>query len=284
MAQAASCDRWRRPALRGISLSVCWLERGAMMELDRFWDLIDQARRKIDASKGPEGYPLLDDEDALAEVLATLSPEEIVQFDHRYSERIIAGYNWDLRAALAIIEGGAGDDAFEHFRAELILFGRQIYEAALQDADSLMDAVPLPWGMEGLIYVPAKVYEAKTGKEFPYEDKYEDKSEVPPHPKEPAGLPWKVEDLPARMPRLWAKFHEEESAESEAPSLDVPAGPCVRVIDGHFQSYEGVLAEPDQSTGQVTVILNLFGRPTKVLLERTQIEMATAPDNDSPPT
>jgi hypothetical protein len=32
-----------------------------MMELDRFGDLIEQARQKIEASKGPEGYPLLGD-------------------------------------------------------------------------------------------------------------------------------------------------------------------------------------------------------------------------------
>ena len=251
-----------------------------MMGLDRFWDLIEQARRKTDASKGPEGYPLLDDENALAEVLATLSPEDIVQFDHRYSERIIAGYDWDLWAALAIIEGAYGDDAFEHFRAELILFGRQIYEAALQNADSLTDAGPLPCGMEGLIYVPARVYEAKTGREFPYEEN----GGVPPHPEEPAGLPWQEEDLPARLPRLWGKFHEDESAESGAPSLDAPAGQPIHVIDGHFKNYEGVLAEPDPSTGQVAVILNLFGRPTKVLLERTQIQIAAAPDIDAPPS
>jgi hypothetical protein len=177
-----------------------------MMHLDRFWDLIEQARRKIEASKGPDGYPLLSDTDALAEVLAALSPEEVVQFDHRFEERIIAAYHWDLWAALAIIEGGAGDDAFEHFRAELVLLGREAFEAALQDADSLADLATVPWGMEGLIYVPAKVYRAKTGKEYPYEDD----ADVPPHPDKPGGIPWEEDDLPARLPRLWAAFSDED--------------------------------------------------------------------------
>ena len=180
-----------------------------MMDLDRFWHLIEQARQKIDASQGSQGYPLLSDEDALTEVLATLPPEDIIQFDHRFSERIIAAYHWDLWAALAIIEGGAGDDAFEHFRAELILYGQDAFEAALRDADSLADLGPLPWGMEGLIYVPARVYKAKTALEYPYEDKLD----VPPHPDKPAGVPWEDEDLPARLPRLWSKFHDEDDAD-----------------------------------------------------------------------
>lgn len=239
-----------------------------MMDLDRFWHLIEQARQKIDASRGPQGYPLLSDEDALAEVLATLPPEDIIQFDHRFSERIIAAYHWDLWAALAIIEGGAGDDAFEHFRAELILYGQDAFEAALRDADSLADLGPLPWGMEGLIYVPARVYKAKTALEYPYEDK----PDVPPHPDKPAGVPWEDEDLPARLPRLWDKFRDEDAADSEAPSTVAAAGPRVRVIDGPLQDQEGVLVETDESVGEVTVLMPVFGRPTRVVLKKTQIE------------
>lgn len=178
-----------------------------MMELGRFWALIDQASEKIEASRGPEGHPTLADEDALAEVLATLSPDDIVQFDHRFSERIIAAYHWDLWAALAIIEGGAGDDAFEHFRAELIRYGQKAFETALENADTLADWPTVPWGMEGLIYVPAKVYQAQTGREFPFEEQ----GQVPPHPDKPAGEPWEEDDLPTRLPRLWAEFKDEDA-------------------------------------------------------------------------
>jgi hypothetical protein len=240
-----------------------------MMDLDHFWDLIEQARRTIDASQGPEGNPLLSDEDALGQVLATLTPEEVIQFDHRFTERLYAAYHWDLWAALAVIEGAYGDDAFEHFRAELILLGRGAFEAALRDADSLADAGPLPWGMEGLIYLPARVYEAKSGNEFPYDAKWDEL----PHPDEPAGLPWEDEDLPARLPRLWARFHDGDTAESDAPSVVAPVGPRVRVIDGHLRSHEGVLVGTDESAGEVTVTVSLFGRPTKVVLKKTQIEM-----------
>lgn len=240
-----------------------------MMDLDRFWDVIEQTRQKIDASKGPQSEPLLSDEDALAEVLATLPPEDIIAFEHRFSERIIAAYHWDLWAALAIIEGAAGDDAFEHFRAELILYGREVFEAAQGDADSLADLATLPWGMEGLIYVPARVYAAKTGQEFPYEDE----GDVPPHPDKPAGVPWEEEDLPTRLPRLWASFHDEDTAESAVPSPVAPAGPRVRVIAGQLQNHEGVLVETDESAGEVTVLVPVFGRPTKVVLKKTQIEM-----------
>jgi hypothetical protein len=241
----------------------------AMMDLDRFWDLIEQARLKINASAGPEGYPVLNDCDALAEVLAELSPGDIVQFDQRFSERMLAAYQWDLWAALAIIEGAYGDDSFEHFRAELILLGREAFEAALRDADSLSDRQPLPWGMEGLIYVATRVYRQKTGKEFPYDAE----GDVPSFPDNPAGEPWEEVDLPTRLPRLWATFNDERNAESDLPSPAVPAGPRVRIIDGHLQHQEGVLVGMDEVAGQVTVILPIFGQPTKVLLKRTQIEM-----------
>jgi transcription antitermination factor NusG len=52
-----------------------------------------------------------------------------------------------------------------------------------------------------------------------------------------------------------------------------PAGPRVRVISGHLQNHEGVLVVTDESAGEVTVWLSLFGRPTKVVLKKTHFEM-----------
>jgi transcription antitermination factor NusG len=124
--------------------------------------------------------------------------------------------------------------------------------------------------MEGLIYVPATAYEAKTGKGYPYEEEHD----VLPHPAKPAGVPWEEEDLPTRLPRLWAEFHDGDTTASDAPPPAAPAGPRVRVIDGPLRNQEGVLVETDESAGQVTVMVPLFGRPTKVRLKRTQIEVA----------
>lgn len=241
------------------------------MDVDRFWDLIEQARQRIEASKGSDGREPLDDCEALAEVLEQLEPDEIVQFDHRYSERMLAAYNWDLWAALAVIEGAYGDDSFEHFRAELILLGREAFEAALQDADSLADQKQLPWGMEGLIYVPAKVYEEKAGQEFPYDAG----SEVPPFPAKPAGELWEEADLPSRLPRLWAIFHDEDTTQDAVPEPLTSGGPRVRIIEGPFKSHEGIVVSQEAATGQVIVLIDVFGRARKIDLKTTQIGLLT---------
>jgi hypothetical protein len=92
---------------------------------------------------------------------------------------------------------------FEDFRAELILCGRAAFEAALRDADSLVDLPKAPRGVEGLLSIPANVYEAKAGKPIPERDL------VVPHPSEPAGEPWEETDLPQRLPRFWKRFAAE---------------------------------------------------------------------------
>jgi hypothetical protein len=172
-----------------------------MLDLDRFWILIEQTRQQLRTSVDADRQEAHQECIALAETLYELTPPEIVQFDQRFEERIIAAYHWGLWGALNIFtEGCAGDDRFEHFRAELILCGRQAFEAALDDADSLADLPYLPRGEEGLIAVPLFVYEEKTGTRFP------DYDLVVPHPAEPAGQLWEEADLPRRLPRMWKKY------------------------------------------------------------------------------
>jgi hypothetical protein len=199
-----------------------------------------------------------------------LRPAEIVQFDQRFEERIIAAYHWDLWAALHIFnEGIAGDDRFEHFRAELIFCGREVFEAALTNADSLADLATLPRGAEGLIYVPLNVYKQQTGTTFP------DDRDGPPHPSQPVGQPWQEEDLPQRLPRLWSLYGgEDDDLPEETRSHAVPdEGPRVRVMRGHFENSEGRLIEVDDALDRVIVMLDVFGRPTKVELGKADVEL-----------
>ena len=75
-------------------------------------------------------------------------------------------YNWDLWALAYIAQGGCSDDAFEGFRAWLILQGREIFELALTDIRKIMRKVPAGLGTqaEGLLSVAAIAYERRTGK------------------------------------------------------------------------------------------------------------------------
>ncbi|MEE2639575.1 MAG: transcription termination/antitermination protein NusG [Planctomycetota bacterium] len=49
-------------------------------------------------------------------------------------------------------------------------------------------------------------------------------------------------------------------------------GDQVRVNEGNFQSLEGGVETIDESNGRITVMLNMFGRPTPVQLDHWQVE------------
>ncbi len=66
----------------------------------------------------------------------------------------------------------------------------------------------------------------------------------------------------------------EKEDPAEAPKLRVAyqVGDNIKVKDGTFENFEGVVDAIDYTSGRVTVIINLFGRSTPVELEYWQIE------------
>ncbi len=63
--------------------------------------------------------------------------------------------------------------------------------------------------------------------------------------------------------------------ESEAERIDVPfrVGDSVKVIDGPFTDFQGIVQEVNSEKMKLKVMINIFGRKTPVELEFTQVEV-----------
>ncbi|MBL4883898.1 MAG: transcription termination/antitermination factor NusG [Planctomycetaceae bacterium] len=66
---------------------------------------------------------------------------------------------------------------------------------------------------------------------------------------------------------------EETKEESEAKvKIDLAVGDIVKIGEGTFESFEGSIEAIDLSSGKISVLIEIFGRPTPVELEHWQVE------------
>ncbi len=165
------------------------------MTLDQFWNIVEKVHRAADGDMDRKC-------ELLHAELRQLPLDEVRSFHAHFNECEDRAYSWELWAAAYIIGGGCSDDAFSDFRSTLISMGRQTYERALADPQSLadMDYDAETAQYEGYQYAPITVEkDLGGGRPFPRSR---------PHPVEPSGKPWDEDKVAELYPRLAEKYDD----------------------------------------------------------------------------
>lgn len=172
------------------------------VDIDSFWKLIDRAR----ADAGEDGEVITT---RAAELLAQMSAEEIVAAHGVLRDQMARSYVAPLWAAGYVINGGCSDDGFEYFRGWLVTRGREVFERALVDPDSLADlptvqAAAAAWEdleCELALGIAHIAYQQATGEEYL-----------------PVGS-WHGSSYPALSGDFWFDFEDGDRLERMLPRL-----------------------------------------------------------------
>lgn len=162
---------------------------------------------------------------ALFDLLATLPAAEIADFDNTFEDlRAHADIPGVIAAASLIEHGLHTSDTFDDFRAGLVALGRDVYERALADPDSLAGHPvvreiaaaddPRWFGREDVLFVASQAYAEVTGEDavtfFDFAEALRETPIVHPDPDGELEL-WSIEnqaEIRAKLPQLSEMFLE----------------------------------------------------------------------------
>ncbi len=156
-----------------------------------FWEIIEGAKLGSSSS--------YDRPHSLRAALEKLPPDEIQGFHEAYIAKVDAAYTWSLWGAAYVMNGGCSDDCFDYFRDWLISEGQSVYEAAVENPESLANLEGTDeFELEEFRYVADEVYETKTGRAM--DPNYAE------FPDDPTGEPWDEDAVDKLFPKLAEKY------------------------------------------------------------------------------
>lgn len=81
--------------------------------------------------------------------------------------------------------------------------------------------------------------------------------------------------IPMQEHEIQRMLGREQEKKDEGPlkvKVDFQTGDHVKIKEGAFESFEGTIEAIDDANGKITVLIQIFGRPTPVDLEYWQVE------------
>jgi hypothetical protein len=160
------------------------------MDENGFWKVV---QRVHDESGGDMDRKC----DALRQQVSALPKDDALAFAQHFDAMMDKAYSWLLWGAAYVLNGGCSDDGFTDFRSMLISRGREAFERALSDPDSLAEEVfdESDWLYEGYEYAVTDGVEAAAGHR--------------PHrtmPPQPSGTKWQEDEVYGLFPKLSTKY------------------------------------------------------------------------------
>jgi hypothetical protein len=106
------------------------------MNLDGYWHLVWTARSAVGEQASVDEIA-----DRVVALLVEQGPAEIRDADNHFMTLAAQAYGWPLWGAAYVMNGGCSDDGFDYFLGWLVGQGREVFERAVTDPDSLADVV-----------------------------------------------------------------------------------------------------------------------------------------------
>jgi hypothetical protein len=106
------------------------------MDLEGYWQLVSTAR-----TAAGEPTSVDDVADRVVDLLVDQGASAIRDADTQFMTLAARAYGWPLWGAAYVMNGGCSDDGFDYFLGWLVGQGREVFERAVLDPESLADVV-----------------------------------------------------------------------------------------------------------------------------------------------